>query len=137
MGTDQPPGKVSLGKTIIIEAQQGELNRIFNEFDEVITKKLSQTSATSESLPVQSYPYKIAPAWKEEHHGEIKQLIDQGILEPSHSPCSAPVVPIRKTNGSLWLCIDCSKLNHVTIGDPYKMPRVDDLLDKVAGATLL
>ena len=64
------------------EAQQGELNRIFNELDEVVTEKLGQTSAachvidTGQSSPVQSYPYRIAPAWKEELHGEIKQLFD-------------------------------------------------------------
>ena len=64
------------------EAQRGELNRIFNELDEVVTEKLGQTSAachvidTGQSSPVQSYPYRIAPAWKEELHGEIKQLFD-------------------------------------------------------------
>ena len=45
MGSDEPPGKVSLRKTIMTEAQQGELNRILNEFDEVVTEKLGQTSA--------------------------------------------------------------------------------------------
>ena len=84
-----------------------------------------------------NYPYRIAPAWKEKLHGEIKQLLDQGILEPSHSPWSAPISPIRKTNGSLRLCIDYRKLNQVTVGDPYQMPRVDNLLDKVTGATWL
>ena len=42
-----------------------------------------------------SLTYRIAPAWKEELHGEIKQLIDQGILEPSHRPWSASMVPIQ------------------------------------------
>ena len=59
------------------EAQQGELNRIV-EFDEVVMEKLGQTSAacpvidTGQSPPVQLYPYRIAPAWKEELYGEIK-----------------------------------------------------------------
>ena len=42
--SEDPPGKVSLGNTIMTEAQQAELNRILNEFDEVATKKLGQTS---------------------------------------------------------------------------------------------
>ena len=57
MGNDEPPGKLSLGKTKMIEAQQGELNRIFNEFDEVVTKKLGQTIDTGQSPPVKCYPY--------------------------------------------------------------------------------
>ena len=65
MGSDELPRRVSLGKAIIAEAQQGELNRILNKFDEVVTEKLGQTSAachvidTGQSLPVQSNPYKI------------------------------------------------------------------------------
>ena len=125
------------------EAQQGELNRILNEFDEIVMEKLCQTSAarhvidTGKSPPVQSYTYRIAPAWNKELHGEIKQLLDQGNHEPSHSSWSAPIVPIRKTNGSLRLCINYRKLTQVTVRDPYQIPSVDDLLDKVAGAMCL
>ena len=115
------------------------MDKILREFDGIVTERLGQTSAachvidTGQSTPVQSYPYRVAPAWKEELHGEI----NQGILEPSHSPWSAPMVPVRKTNGALRLCMDYRKLNQVTVSDPYQMPRVDDLLDKVAGATWL
>ena len=90
VGSDEPPRKVSLGKTIMTEAQQGELNKTLNEFHEVVTDNLDQTSAaqhvidTGQLPPVQSYPYRIAPAWKDLHR-EMKQLLDQGILEPSHS----------------------------------------------------
>ena len=141
MSSNEPPGKVSLGKTIMTEAQQGELKRILNEFHEVMIEKLGQTSAachvidTGQSLPVQSYPYRIAPVLKEKLHGEIKQLPDQGILEPSQSPWSAPMAPIRKTNSSLRWCINYCKLNQVTVGYHYQMPRIDDLLDKVTGST--
>ena len=75
MGSDEPPEKVSLGKTIMTEAQQGKLNRILYVFDEIVTEKLGQTSAachvidTGQSPQVQSYPYRIASAWKEELHG--------------------------------------------------------------------
>ena len=47
------------------------------------------------------------------------------------------MVLIRETKGSLRLCIDYRKLNQVIVGDPYLMPRVDDLLDKVVGTTWL
>ena len=47
------------------------------------------------------------------------------------------MIPIRKTNGSPPLCINYCKLNQDTVEDPYQMPTVADLLDKVAGATWL
>ena len=67
----------------------------------------------------------------------MKQLLDMGIITPSHSSWSASMVPIGKTDCSLHLCIDYRKLNAVTVADPYQMPRVEDLLDQVAEARWL
>ena len=126
-----------------MEAQIEELDSMLGGFNVVITDKLGHASSvshvidTGQSAPVQSYPYRIAPAWKEELHDEVRQLLEDGIIIPSHSPWSAPMVPIRKTSGALRLCIDYRKLNQVTVADPYQMPRVDDLLDEVTEATWL
>ena len=142
-GSDEPPGKVTLGQPGMTEAQIEELDSMLGGFNVVITDKLGHTSSvshvidTGQSAPVQSYPYRIAPAWKEELHDEVRQLLEDGIIIPSHSPWSAPMVPIRKTSGALRLCIDYRKLNQVTVADPYEMPRVDDLLDEVTEATWL
>ena len=88
-------------------------------------------------FPHSSNPYRIAQGLKEELHQEIRSLVQEGILVPSRSPWSSPMVPIKKTDGTLRLCIDFRCLNKVTTPDPYQMPRVDDLLDEVAGASWL
>ena len=68
---------------------------------------------------------------KKEHHGGYNSVF----LNHLTALGFFPMVPISKTNGSLHLCIDYCKLNQVTVGDPYQIPSVDDLLDRVAEAT--
>ena len=119
---------------------EGELSRV-NAVDWVANLSeavgVEHLIEMAESPPVQNYPYQIAPGRKDEMHREVKQLLEMGIITPSRSPWSAPMVPFRKTDGSLHLCIDYRKLNAVTVGDPYQMPRVEDLLDQVAEARWL
>lgn len=61
---------------------------------------------------------------------------DNGIIQPSCSPWPAPVVPIRKKDGSLRFCIDYRNLNDVTAKDVYALPRIDDALDSLTNAKL-
>ena len=90
--------------------------------------------ATDNSSPVRSYPYRIVPGWKDDLKAEVIKLLKQGNIQPSQSPWTSPMVPVRKSNGSIRLCIDYQKLNAATVDDPYEMPRIGDLLDEVAEA---
>ncbi|KAE9622336.1 hypothetical protein GP644_24625, partial [Parasedimentitalea maritima] len=60
----------------------------------------------------------------------------KGFIRPSVSPWGAPVLFVRKKDGSLRLCIDYRELNKVTIKNKYPLPRIDDLLDQLQGATV-
>ena len=57
-----------------------------------------------------------------------------GIIEPSTSEWSAPIAPMKKKDRSPRLCVDYRKLNQVSEGDTYPMPRTDDLINRVRGA---
>ncbi|KAG8474400.1 hypothetical protein CXB51_033844 [Gossypium anomalum] len=59
-----------------------------------------------------------------------------GFIRPSHSPWGAPVLFVKKKDGSLRLCIDYWQLNKVTIKNKYPLPRIDDLFDQLKGATV-
>ncbi|GFT86228.1 hypothetical protein TNCV_2419971 [Trichonephila clavipes] len=61
-------------------------------------------------------------------------MLDEGIVQPSESPWSSPVVLVRKKDGSWRFCVDYRKLNSVTKKDVYPLPRIDDTLDCLKGA---
>ena len=60
---------------------------------------------------------------------QLKEMIDKEYIRPSVSPWGAPVLFLKKKDGSLKLCINYRKLNNVTIENRYSLPRIDDLFD--------
>ena len=67
---------------------------------------------------------------------QLKELLDLGLIRPSVSPWGAPVIFVKKKDGSLWLCIDYKDLNRATVKNRYPMPRIDDLFDQMRGETV-
>ena len=72
----------------------------------------------------------------DELKSKLKELIDKKYIRPNVSPWGAPVIFIKKKDGTLRLCIDYRQLNKMTIKNRYLLPRIDDLFDKLRGATI-
>ncbi|KAK8609334.1 hypothetical protein V6N13_061783 [Hibiscus sabdariffa] len=85
------------------------------------------------SAPVSMAPYRMAP---KELKIQLQELLDHGFIRPSSSPWGAPVLFVKKKDGSLRLCIDYRKLNKLTVKNKYPLPRIDDLFDQFRGATI-
>ncbi|KAL4011234.1 hypothetical protein IC575_028286 [Cucumis melo] len=68
--------------------------------------------------------------------GPFEELLDKGFIRPSVSPWGAPVLFVKKKDGSMRLCIDYRELNKVTVKNRYPLPRIDDLFDQLQGATV-
>ena len=66
---------------------------------------------------------------------QVKEMMDKGLIEPSTSPFGSPVLFVRKKTGELRMCIDYRALNKITIKNRYPLPRIDDLFDRLQGAT--
>jgi hypothetical protein len=86
--------------------------------------------------PIHKAPYRMAPSELKELKKQLEDLVDRGFIRPSVSPWGAPVLFVRKKDGSLRLCIDYRELNRVTIKNKYPLPRIDDLFDQLKGATV-
>ena len=77
----------------------------------------------------------MAPAELKKLKDQLKDLLDKGLIRPSVSPWGAPVLFMRKKDGSLRMCIDYRQLNKVTVKNRYPLPRIDDLFDQLQGAS--
>jgi len=65
---------------------------------------------------------------------QLQELLDKGFIRPSNSPWGAPILFVKKKDGTLRLCIDYHQLNKVTVKNRYPLPRIDDLFDQLKGA---
>ncbi|KAK5771526.1 hypothetical protein PVK06_047743 [Gossypium arboreum] len=81
-------------------------------------------------------PYRMAPTELKELKSQLQELTDRGFARPSFSPWGAPVLFVKKKDGTMRLCIDYRQLNRVTIKNKYLLPRIDDLFDQLKGATV-
>ena len=88
------------------------------------------------TAPISKAPYRMAPAELRELKEQLQELMDKGFIQPSVSPWGAPILFVKKKDGSLRLCIDYRELNKVTIKNNYPLPRIDDLFDQLQGATV-
>ncbi|GJY84027.1 putative reverse transcriptase domain-containing protein [Tanacetum coccineum] len=83
------------------------------------------------AAPVARAPYRLAPSEIKELSEQLKELSDKGFIRPSSSPWGAPVLFVKKKDGSFRMCIDYRELNKLTVKNRYPLPRIDDLFDQL------
>jgi hypothetical protein len=88
------------------------------------------------AVPVSRTPYRMSTPELVELKLQLKEMMDKGYIQPSVSPWGAPVLFVKKKDGTLQLCIDYRQLNKVTIKNKYPLPRIDDLFDQLGGASI-
>ena len=86
------------------------------------------------TAPISKAPYRLAPAELKELKIQLEDLLEKGLIRPSHSPWGAPVLFVKKKDGSLRMCIDYRGLNKATIKNKYPLPHIHDLFDQLAGS---
>ncbi|XP_071914134.1 uncharacterized protein [Coffea arabica] len=86
------------------------------------------------TTPISKTPYRMAPAEFKELNVQLQDLLERGFIHESESPWGAPVLFVKKKDGSLRLCIDYRGLNAVTIKNKYSLPHIDELFDQLQGA---
>ncbi|GKF67865.1 hypothetical protein Tco_0197544, partial [Tanacetum coccineum] len=78
----------------------------------------------------------LAPSEMKELSDQLQVLSDKGFIRPSSSPRGAPVLFVKKKDGSFRMCIDYRDLSRLTIKNRYSLPRIDNLFDQLQGSSV-
>ncbi|GJS53225.1 putative reverse transcriptase domain-containing protein [Tanacetum coccineum] len=88
------------------------------------------------AAPVARAPYRLAPSEMKELSEQLQELSDKGFIRPSSSPWGAPILFVKKKDGSFRMCIDYRELNKLTVKNRYPLPGIDDLFDQLQGSSV-
>ncbi|GKC68256.1 hypothetical protein Tco_1100854, partial [Tanacetum coccineum] len=87
------------------------------------------------AAPIARAPYRLAPTELKELSDQLKELSEKGFIRSSSSPWGAPVLLLKKKDGSFHMCIDY-QLNKLTVKNRYPLPRIEDLFDQLQGSSV-
>ncbi|GJT39873.1 putative reverse transcriptase domain-containing protein [Tanacetum coccineum] len=126
-------------KVVRIPLPRGEMLRVIGEWPEEKITPFSRNTQEIKfridlipgAMPVAKFPYRLAPFEMEEVSNQLRELQDKGFIRPSLSPCGAPVLFVKKKDGSFRMCIDYRELNKLTIKNCYPLLIINDLFDQL------
>lgn len=132
-GTDLTPEQREKFHALLLEYED-----IFSKHDldightDTVKHRIDLTNET----PFKQKHRRIPPAMYDEVRDHLRQLLAGGIIRESNSPFASAIVLVRKKKtGKLRVCIDLRELNNRTVKDSYALPRIEEILDQLKGAT--
>jgi transposase InsO family protein len=127
----------------LTKSQQTELMTLCEEYPDLFGGKLGRFRGVTHDIDVGDHPpikmhfYRASPEKLDIMKQEIADMLKLGVIRPSKSEWASPLILVKKQNGEWRPCVDYRKLNSISKGENYPLPRLDDLIDKVGGAKLL
>ena len=99
------------------------------------TNILQHQISTTDDRPINTRQYRFPQIHKEEINRQVEELLERGIVKPSQSPYSTPIVLKKEdTKGNKWrMVLDFRALNEKTVGDAYPLPNIIDILNQLGG----
>jgi hypothetical protein len=118
------------------EIVQSLLTRFTDVFEEPVGLPSPQSCdhQIDGAQPFSIRPYRHAPALKDEIERQVNEMLRTGVIQPSTSPFSSPVILVKKRDHTWRLCIDYRHLNALTRKTKFPLPVIDKLLDELSGA---
>ncbi|GJY62860.1 putative reverse transcriptase domain-containing protein [Tanacetum coccineum] len=133
---DEKIVRVPFGKETLIFQGDGSNQRKESRRNIISCTKAQEYLSKGCVAPVARAPYRLAPSKMKELAEQLQELSDKGFIRPSSSPWGAPVLFVKKKDGSFRMCIDYRELNKLTVKNRYPLPRIDDLFDQLQGSSV-
>jgi RNase H-like domain found in reverse transcriptase/Integrase zinc binding domain/Reverse transcriptase (RNA-dependent DNA polymerase)/Integrase core domain len=136
-GGHNQPLKEILANHNLSKDQITRLDSVIDKFQIVTGNKLGHTNVLQHHIdignakPIHTRPYVYSPAVEEKIHEEVKRMERLGVIEPSSSPWSHPLVAVTKSNGKTRVCMDCRKINAITVKESYPVPNLNRILSRI------
>ncbi|XP_066600140.1 uncharacterized protein [Prorops nasuta] len=134
------PMDLCCGLSELIPREQAELEQFLAEERPRLLAAPGVTALTSHKIDVGSASaikqryYPVAPVVQKAIYEEVDRLLKEGIIEPSHSEWSSPIVMVRKSGGSYRFCLDYRRVNAVSKKDAYPLPYMQSILERLKAA---
>lgn len=126
----------------VLPFQKEAFSTFLNEWRNNFSRSPGKTNLVEHELylqdgviPIKQRYYPVSPPVQRQIDQEIDRLLSEGLIEPSASPWSSPILLVPKKNGSKRLCVDFRKLNAVTRKNAYPLPYISSILDKLKDST--
>ena len=138
--TAKKPGSfrdVSISNTLTSE-QRKEVETLMKQYPDVLSSLPGRTDQIQHDIklltsePIRTKGYSIPYKTQSVMEIEIQDMLDLGVIEPSISPYSSPIVLVPKKDGSVGFCIDFRKLNKVTEFDAEPMPNMEEIINRMS-----
>ena len=119
------------------------LEELLEKYRNILRKKPGRTESaeikikTGDAYPVHQPAYRVPYSKMDTLRQEVKDLLESELIRPSTSPWASPVLLVPKSDGSMRMCVDYRRLNKLTKPDPFPMPRIEDLLDRLGRASYI
>ena len=95
------------------------------------------TELTPDAKPFRQPPRRMDPQQAKDCQEMVEQMEESGVVSKGYSPFASGIVMVKKKDGSNRMCVDYRQLNEMTVKDAWPLPRIDDTLDRLAGAFFL
>ncbi|XP_066596240.1 uncharacterized protein [Prorops nasuta] len=128
---------------VLTDTESEQLRAFLDERIPILKRAPGLTNLTEHRIIVETPTaikqryYPVSPVIQQAINREVDRLLHEGIIEPSDSDWSSPIVMVRKSNGSYRFCLDFRKVNEVSRKDAYPLPFMNSILDKLRSANYI
>ena len=128
----------------LTDGQRSSFTKLIDEYSDIFahdSADLGRTDLaqheidTGSAEPVKQAARRLPPFKRDVVDRQLKELLEQGRIEPSNSPWSSPIDLAKKRDGTYRLCVDYRRVKALTVKDAQPLPRTDDILEALEGVT--